>query len=296
MSSTKHLASICLAMSLTFVFTQGAWTDELQKPSDGKRIKVFVLAGQSNMEGRADGTKLTPDDRQRLQAIQDRVQLAYNRKPIQPLDVVKPPDDIREIYKVDLIFGPELFFGAAMAEAWPDENILLIKFSAGSTSLHGAWNADWQADKAAVMEEENEVHLYDELVEYVKQVLADYDPADYEILGMFWVQGETDSGNETAAAAYGENLRKFIESIRRDMGEDELPFILFQVGEGDVVEGMKQTAADVPNVTLLPRSLDPASPDFYTTIPNGHYDHEGLQQLGERFAQIYLREYAGNRP
>lgn len=295
MSSATHIASICLVLGFAFVFTQSAWTDDLQEPRDGKKIKVFLLAGQSNMEGRADGTRLSPEDRQRVQKIQDRVQLAYNYEPIRGLNAVKPSEEIGEIYGVDLIFGPELFFGVAMAEAWPEESFLLIKFSAGGTSLHGAWNADWQEDKAAVMEEENEARLYGKLVAYVKEVLAGYDPTEYEIRGMFWVQGETDSGNETAAAAYGENLRKFIESLRRDMGKDELPFILFQVGKGKVVEGMKRTAGNVPNVTLVPQSPDPASDDYYSTIPNGHYDHEGLKLLGERFAEAFLHEYAGNK-
>ena len=38
--------------------------------------KVFILAGQSNMDGRGDGSQLTVDDRQRLAAVQDRVLLA----------------------------------------------------------------------------------------------------------------------------------------------------------------------------------------------------------------------------
>ena len=88
-----------------------ASADELRKPETGNKIKVFILAGQSNMEGRADGAKLTPVDRERLELAQERVQLAFNYEPIRALDVVKPTQEIAEIYERNLIFGPELFLG-----------------------------------------------------------------------------------------------------------------------------------------------------------------------------------------
>ena len=48
------------------------------------------------MEGRADGTKEAPEDRERLQMVQGRVQLAYNDEPVCPLDAVRPSDEIAE--------------------------------------------------------------------------------------------------------------------------------------------------------------------------------------------------------
>ena len=151
------------------------------------------------MEGRADGNKLTSQDRERLRKAQDRVLLAFNYEPIRPLNAVRPSEEIAEIYKRDLIFGPELFFGIAMSEAWPQEKILLAKLTAGATSLHRSWNPDWRGDKAAAMGEERAPKLYSALTAYVKQVLSGYGDDEYEICAMLWVQGETDAGNETAA-------------------------------------------------------------------------------------------------
>jgi hypothetical protein len=109
---------------------------------------------------------------------------------------------------------------------------------------------------------------------------------------MLWVQGETDAGNKTAAAEYGTNLRALIERIRHDTGCETLPFLLFQVGRGDVVEGMRRTAREVPNVTLIPQSLDPVSLDFYKKMENGHYNYEGMKKLGQRFAQLFLSQHS----
>jgi Carbohydrate esterase, sialic acid-specific acetylesterase len=291
MEPAVRLAGGLLMLSLVWAWAHTAWSDELQKPEPGKKIRVFLLAGQSNMEGRADGNKLTLRDRERLEKVQGRVQLAFNYEPIHALDAVTPPAEIAEIYKRDLIFGPELFFGITLSEAWPEEKILLIKLTAGATSLHGAWNPDWRGHKAAAMGEESEPKLYAALTAYVKQVLSGYGDDEYEICAMLWVQGETDAGNETAAAAYGDNLQNLVESIRHDVGREALPFLLFQVGRGEVVEGMKRTAREVPNVTLIPQSLDPVSMDFYQKMENGHYRYEGMKKLGHRFAALFLSQY-----
>jgi hypothetical protein len=280
-----------LVLSFVLAWAHTGWTDELQKPERGKKIKVFLLAGQSNMEGRADGNKLTPQDRERLEKAQSRVQLAFNYEPVRALDAVKPSPEIAEIYKRDLIFGPELFFGIALSEAWPEEKILLIKRTEGGTSLRGCWNPDWRAGRAAAMGEESEPKLYSALTTYVRQVLSGYGEDEYEICAMLWVQGETDAGHKTAAAEYGTNLRALIERIRHDMGRETLPFLLFQVGHGEVVEGMRRTAREVPNITLIPQSLDAVSLDFYQKMENGHYNYEGMKKLGHRFAQLFLSQH-----
>ena len=148
--------------SIVFAVILGALTlalstgnaEDLQQLESGKRIKVFLFAGQSNMEGRADGNALTTEDRERLDRAQKRVQLTFNRQPVGPLDVAKPSNEIKEIYQRDTIFGPELFFGLALAEAWPDERMLFIKCAAGGTSLYGAWNPSsscpWPGDSPNV--------------------------------------------------------------------------------------------------------------------------------------------------
>lgn len=268
----------------------GAWGEGLIAPEAGKRVKVFVLAGQSNMEGRADGALVVGADRERLVRVQDRVQLAYNNEPLKPLDVVVPVPGIAKSYKRDLIFGPELFFGMAMAEAWSEERILLIKRTQGGTSLYGAWNASWTLEEAKVTKEEKKPHLYDEMIGYVREVLSGYDPGEYELCGALWVQGENDAGNAVAAAKYGENLQELIRALRRDLKEEALPFVLFQVGKGEVVEGMKTVAASEPGVTLIPQVKDAASVDYYSTMENGHYNYAGMKKLGERFATEFVEK------
>ena len=62
-----------------------------------KRTKVFILAGQANMEGRADGKKLVPQDHDRLLQAQKNVKMAFNNEPVGQLKPVKPSPEIAEI-------------------------------------------------------------------------------------------------------------------------------------------------------------------------------------------------------
>lgn len=281
---------------LAVAFLRCAYSHELQRPDSGKRVKVFLFAGQSNMEGRANGGELTKQDRERLNKVQNRVQLAFNHEPIHPLDVVSPSDEIREIYKRDRIFGPELFFGMTLAEALPKEKFLFIKRTEGATSLYGCWNPDWSGDKASSMGEANKSKLYGDFIDYVRSVLNRYTPDDYEICAMFWVQGEGDGKVPPAAVAYGTTLRKLIERVRKDIGRDNLPFILLEVGSDKVVEGMKQTADKVPNVILVHQSPHTDSTDYYDKMENGHFNCKGMKKLGAHFAKVFLHRYAPLQP
>jgi hypothetical protein len=178
----------------------------------------------------------------------------------------------------------------------PDEKFLFIKRAEGATSLHGCWNPDWSEDKATLMGEAKQPKLYPEFRDYVRRVLEGYSPDEYEICAMLWVQGEGDGKVPEAEAAYGTTLRKLIERVRLDTRNATLPFILFQVGSPQVVEGMKQSAAKVTNVTLIPQSQNYGSSNFYAKMENGHYNHDGMKKLGARFAEVFLHTYARPKP
>ena len=55
MLRTSAAARVLTALTLASMYFGRAWPDELPKPGPGKKIHVFLFAGQSNMEGRADG-------------------------------------------------------------------------------------------------------------------------------------------------------------------------------------------------------------------------------------------------
>ena len=262
-----------------------------------KKIKVFLLAGQSNMDGRGDGGKLTEEDYEYLTKAQTNIQFAYNRNEITPLDITEPKNHIKEKFNLEKTFGPELFFGIEMAKKYPDEKFLFIKRSIGGTSLYGCWNPNWDAEKAALMGELDSPKLYSDLLLYMDEVLVDYDEDFYEFCGMLWVQGETDSGvnkyGPLPAESYGANLADLIAGVRAKIGVEDLPFLLLEVGNGKVVEGMIQVSEEVNNVTFIPQSKDENSDRYLPGYgpPVGHYNYECMKKIGEWLAEEFMNNY-----
>lgn len=261
------------------------------KNNEPKKIKIFLLAGQSNMDGRAKARDLSDDDRKRLTRAQQNVTLYYNFGEGQPLDAAKVADHLAKKFGADSLFGPELFFGIELSEKYPDNKIVLIKRSKGGMSLYGAWDPDWDKEHAAFMNEEEAPKMYSEFVEYSRKVLSSFDKDSYELCGMLWVQGEADSkrSGPAPAEAYEANLRKLVNRVRTDFESPELPFILLQVGSGKVVEGMRNIAKEDENVVLIPNEKEKDSQFYYEKNPPpiGHYTYKGMKKIGTYFFEFY---------
>lgn len=281
-----------------FFFACSATKDFKQEITQEIRKKVFFFAGQSNMDGRANGAQLSELDLNRLKKVAHRIQFFYNHQPVTPLQLTTPSNYIQKKFSLEKSFGPELFFGIELAEKHPDEEFIFIKRAKGGTSLYGCWNPYWDAGKAKQMNELNAPKLFSDFVNYSKEVLAKYKTTDYEIVGMLWVQGEADSGEKRwgkePAETYGENLRILIKEVRKIFKINELPFVIFQVGNGKVVEGMKTNAANDENVFLIPQSKIKNSPNFYERNPPpiGHYTAKSMKQIGERFFEVFDENYS----
>lgn len=257
------------------------------------KTKVFLLAGQSNMDGRAKASGLSENDKVRLKKAQKNVTLYYNFNEGKPLDITESSAYIKKTFNDDFVFGPELFFGIKMSEKYPNHKIILIKRAKGNMSLYGAWNVNWDVQLATLMKEENEPKLYSELLKYSKNVLSQLDENSYEICGMLWVQGEADSNkikhSHLPGMAYQQNLSNLISKVRHDFNTPKLPFVLFQVGFGDVVKGMKTVAKNDENVILIPQSQDKNSAFYFEQYepPIWHYNSNSMKKIGTYFFEFY---------
>ena len=263
---------------------------------EDKKIKVFFLAGQSNMDGRARANNLTSEDKSRIKKAQQNVTLYYNHQDLVPFQASKVADHIARKFEADTLFGPELFFGIKMSETYPNHKIVLIKRARGGMSLYGAWNPDWNEDKAELMNELKAPKLYSDFIAYAKEILKDRNPEEFELSGMLWVQGETDSGKRFGplpAEAYKANLNKLIAGVRTEFSSPHLPFLIFQVGNGKVVEGMQDIAKADEYVSLIPQSNNKESKDYYQKNPPpiGHYVYESMKRIGVNFFEYYHNDY-----
>ena len=236
--------------------------------SKDKPLKIFILAGQSNMQGTGH-VKTLPymakdpatkplhdkivDSQGKFKTYKDVYVAAVSDKSSSkngPLSIgfgsnlTKPE-----------VCGPELAFGITMHEKL-GEPILLIKTSWGGKSLavdfrppSGGEASYGKNDEQKEKSRKASGHYYRLMVEQVKKVLADpgkYHPAykksaGFEIAGFAWFQGWNDMvnggvyPNRYKAGGYDEYstlLAHFIRDVRKEFKAEKIPFAIGVMGVG----------------------------------------------------------------
>lgn len=221
-------------------------------------LKVYILAGQSNMQGHASVSTfdyLAEDPKTAPLLAQmrgaDGTPTVCDHVWISSLSEDRGKETIRE-GKLTAGFGarndtigPEFMFGITM-EKLHEEPILLIKTAWGGKSLH----TDFRPPSAT---SEGAGKYYALMIDHVKRVLADpekvvptYDPQEgYDLAGFVWFQGWNDlvdqktypnRGQAGGYDRYSENLAHFIRDVRKDLGAPKLPFVIGVLGVNGPVE------------------------------------------------------------
>ena len=147
---------------------------------------VYLLAGQSNMDGRGLVSDLTADQ----QAAFENAIIFYRNESMasdgwQPL---KPGFSVPPKYKGKLpstTFGPEIGFVHSMLQSDPKRKLALIKGSKGGTNLR----ADWKPGKKT--DEGSQGRQYRDFIASIRTATKQLkDRGDtYTIRGLLWHQG-----------------------------------------------------------------------------------------------------------
>jgi len=206
-------------------------------------VKVFLLAGQSNMVG-AGQIKANPDRNGGQGSLEWMVESSPLKAKVRGLRDASGEWVEREDVRIwnfgrtgglkpgygsnPGTIGPELGFGTVVGEAL-DEPVLLIKIAWGGKSI----GKDFRPPSAG-----GEVGPeYRFLVDRTKEVLKDAgrqfpELADrtFELAGIGWHQGWNDRVNQAFNDAYEANLAHFIRDIRRDLDSPDLPFVIAETG------------------------------------------------------------------
>ncbi|HBR18950.1 MAG: hypothetical protein A2Y13_11575 [Planctomycetes bacterium GWC2_45_44] len=261
--------AVIVALVLLFIMKNG-------KPING-HMKIFILAGQSNMKGTANGD-LLPND---YKILNENIFLFQNDK----WNNLAPQKTIRDFLRCrNSTFGPEISFGYEAGRAMPEHKIGLMKFAASATSMY-SWIPEWDRKKANLEDDKKHGSLYKELLAAIHKATDD---RDVEFLGVLWMQGESDSKDRVSANEYEKNLESFIKKLRQDLNAPQLPFMIGLVNNNaEYVEIIRQAQKNIakilPFITIVPT-------DGLTRIEGGvHYDANGQIELGKRFLNAYLK-------
>ncbi len=236
----------------------------LQVQAAEKKVKVFILAGQSNMEGHGQVRSLDHlgehpkygDLLKKLKnadgswVIRNDVTIYWKAK-----DRKTGPLTVGWGYGENEI-GPELMFGTIMSEKY-EEPVLLIKTAWGGKSVWcdfrspGAGEMTW--DEQRILKRDNHLKpgiFYRKMVAEIKECLADmedvvpgYKGQGYEIVGMAWFQGWNDfcewhlqmDGKRVGMGLidrYPHNLAAMFRDLRKDLDVPDMPIVIGELGVG----------------------------------------------------------------
>ncbi len=225
-------------------------------------VKVFILAGQSNMEGKAKVALL--DYQAKQPATSDLFKhLHKDGKWVERDDVWIKFLDRRGKLTVGFgspnCIGPELEFGNVVGDRYA-EPVLLIKTAWGGKSLYRDFRppsaglpAPEVLEKMRARAEARTPNVtladikapfgasYRAMLDEVRSTLANlktlfpqYEGQGCEVAGFVWFQGWNDMINDEYTAEYAANLAHFIRDVRKDLKAPNMPFVIGQMGVGGV--------------------------------------------------------------
>lgn len=234
----------------------------------GDRVQVFVLAGQSNMEGKAKNELLehqATDARTRSHFAHLRNDGEWITRDDVFVKFLERRGPLTVGYGSPGRTGVELELGTVLGDAL-DEPVLLIKAAWGGHSLFklfrppsaGLPRERMEAELAKAIERtqrENAESRRDEAPPTMEAIRADYGRSyrdmlaevehtlahlgelfpelagkEPEIAGFVWFQGWNDQ-YEGAETEYASNLGHLIRDVRRDLGVPGLPFVIGVMGQ-----------------------------------------------------------------
>jgi hypothetical protein len=297
-------------------------------------LRVYVLAGQSNMEGKAQNKLLdhqatAPETREFFAhlrdgdgwAVRDDVYIQFLERR-GPLTIGYGSRDRT---------GVELEFGTVMGEHF-DEPVLLIKTAWGGRSIRkdfrppsaGMPSDEFLAEELANAQKrvQNQIakdgkeramptmeeiragygHDYRAMIDDVRTTLAELGQRfpqlkgrKTELSGFVWFQGWNDQYGG-AELEYEQNLRHLIADVRKDLGRDDLPFVIGLMGQNGskpakgamlVIQQAQAAVADMPNVRPVRTDvlIDTAAEELYPTWKD---NIEAWERTGSDHAYHYL--------
>ena len=246
---------------------------------------LWVLAGQSNMEGVGDLDDVEPPH-PLVHSFQSRELWALAEEPLhwlgesprpvhhiisgQPVPAAIPPRDPARAKGAGL--------GLTFAKAMVDRTgvpVGLIPAAHGGTSMQ-----QWDPARKG----QGGHSLYGATLERVKAIGG-------RVAGILWYQGESDA-NPADAALYQARMTALVQSFRADLNSPDLPFLFVQLGpfitdpDPSLVAGWNQVRefqrlllGTLPNVGMV-SAIDCGLDDGI------HIDTAGLKTLGRRLAAV----------
>jgi hypothetical protein len=215
-----------------------------RQEKSSSKVRVFVLAGQSNMQGFGTINDPENDPGSLINVIQNDVDGNWSKiGEVNDWNVLEDAylyfENNGETIKSNVtvgqgvnsnLIGPELMFAHQLDEYY-DDPVLIIKTAWGGKNLA----VDFRPPSAGGTTGE----FYNEMIQIVQDVtqnlgteFPEIGVTDFEISGFAWFQGWNDGENDDFLNEYESNLDHLVNDIRNDLGNPRLPVVIANSGHG----------------------------------------------------------------
>lgn len=207
-----------------------------------QKIRVFVLAGQSNINGFGFNKDLPADLKSfkevyifQGKSVADNEANGGTGK----WEILRPGHGHQfttdgKSNQLSDRFGPELSFGKRLKELYPDDKIALIKYAREGTSIDslacgpfGSWDSDYVG--------ENGGNQFKHYLKTLQNALSKIDfQRNEEIVmgGIIWMQGEGDASyTEQIAQRYNGHLVTLFKEFRASLRDLAVPVVIGKISD-----------------------------------------------------------------
>lgn len=217
-------------------------------------LDLFLLIGQSNMVGRAKIPETEKSDIPKTWLFNDQGEWAPASSPLNRFSPIRKKDFYQGM-------GLGHSFAKVVAES-SERRLGLIVNARGGSKIE-----EWEPGGA----------FYNNTLDRLKSAQA-----SGTLKAVLWHQGEQNCDD----TKYASKLRNLITTMRKDLNNEELPFLIGEIaGDFEVNRQLHQVANEMPSVVCV-------SATGLTLQDSVHFDAEGQSELGKRYAKLWLELFS----
>ena len=216
-----------------------------------KKLDIYLCIGQSNMAGRAPLLEKDQEGVSNAYLFDFKDQWTQASNPMNRYSTIRKGMEMQKL-------SPSYPFAKKMASSQKNAVGLIVN-AMGGTSIN-----IWQP----------ETHFYHEILRRVKKA-----EETGTLKGIIWHQGEADYQD----ANYLDKLVHLITSLRKDLGNEKLPFVVGQINGIDLINNQ---------LAKLPQKLPytaVVSSEGLVAQDKWHFNNESVYKLGEAYAEKMLK-------
>lgn len=245
------------------------------------RVRLFVLAGQRNMEGedsfvsevaKAMGFEELVRDQANVlfrYSLGGGVKVSRAWEPLGPVDYLGN-------------FGPELSFGARIRKSLDrKDGVAIVKFTHS-----GAQGPDWFPRGSP----ESQRNLYPKFIAFLRDAIHDLTLQGYDctVEGVFWHSGENDTYFAPYQQKYAGWIKELIAQVRLDLKQPALPWFISEQHPRAIWKNMEPMNAALRTMAQSEQQVFVISTAH---LPHArlHFGTQGTLLLGEAMAEAYLK-------